>query len=113
MNGPDAPKRTRGLGTDISQLIDRCGHPNGCCEVTTAVGSTVHRILKVDDTYLVETVTREILLEAAYRLVSDDAPAALELLEAARDDDRDVGGGRAVAAIEEIMTEVAEGRATR
>lgn len=113
MNRPEDPTTHSQPAPDLSQLIDRCGHPNGCCEVTTAVGSTVHRILKVDDTYLVETVTREILLEAAYRLVSDDAPAALERLEAARDDDRDVGGGRAVAAIEEIMKEVAEGRATR
>ena len=45
--------------------------------------------------------------------MTDDVPGALDRLEAAREDDRDIGGGQAVAAIEEIMTEIAEGRATR
>ena len=79
--------------------------------VTTAVGSTVHDILKLDDAPL-DTATRDLLYDAAYRLASDDVPGALDRLEAAREDDRDVGGGQAVAAIEEIMTEIAEGRAT-
>ena len=80
--------------------------------VTTAVGSTVHDILKLDDAPL-DTATRDLLYDAAYLLASEDVPGALDRLEAAREDDRDVGGGQTVAAIEEIMTAIAEGRATR
>lgn len=44
---------------------------------------------------------------------SDDLPSALDRLEVAREDDHNSGGGQAAAAIEEIMTDIAEGRATR
>lgn len=90
-------------------LIDPKSRP----EVWTRVGSTAHDILMIDSRQPVDTVTRELLSEAAFAVAGGANAAAVVHLSAALADDRDVGAGKAVGAIEAIIDTIAAGEVVR